>query len=574
MANFKKNQKNKNDRSSGYKIGLYIRVSTEEQASHEEGSIKNQEERLRQAVQFKNMDGKFGEIVEVFIDRAKSGKDTNRPALQRMLKAIQKGEINYVMASELSRISRSIKDFSGIWELMQQSGCGFQSLRENFETDTAAGEMVLYSIANIAQFERRQISERVKANFNVRAKRGLYNGGTLPFGYSLVPDKPGFLVINENQAKVVQKAFEVFLEEGTLAKTAKRLNSTGYRLEKLVQGGGRHTRLDFFTVSNLYHILTNRTYLGERPCHENGQTQYVNAVWEPIVDSGIFERVQKNLKKNKCTKKPHSAKRYPYLLTGIIFCGDCGSPLSGKSAHGKMSKVPYYEHCWMTKRNSTLSKDFFKCACPKRFPGKKVEPLVLDQVRRLLTSPEFAQELLLETKKVRGSDQGVRELERLKSELYSFDGQLEALAERLAQLPKTVSATPIFNQMEKIEAKKTETEQRLEEVKKHRGADLREPVELESFQSFLKAIRETFSKAGPELQEKVIKKLIHKIELCPDEVRIHYIVDKDHLLEGPFQGLRAQKSRSKNLAGCSNTLTNGRGSRTRTWDPPVMSRML
>lgn len=146
-----------------YTIGLYIRVSTEEQAENPEGSIKNQEERLRGMIKLKNMETNFGEIIDVYIDRAKSGKDTNRPELQRLLHDIRTKKINLVMASELSRISRSMRDFSEIWELMKKSGCGFYSLRENFDTTTAAGEMVLYTLANLAQFERRQVSERVSA---------------------------------------------------------------------------------------------------------------------------------------------------------------------------------------------------------------------------------------------------------------------------------------------------------------------------------------------------------------------------------------------------------------------------
>ena len=125
------------------KIGIYIRVSTEEQAQNEEGSIKNQEQRLRHHIEGRNQNGDFGELTDVFIDRAKSGKDTNRPELQRMLKAIQDGKINFVMATELSRISRSIKDFSEIWSMMQSVGCGFMSLRENFDSTTAAGEMLM-----------------------------------------------------------------------------------------------------------------------------------------------------------------------------------------------------------------------------------------------------------------------------------------------------------------------------------------------------------------------------------------------------------------------------------------------
>jgi len=152
-----------------HKIGLYIRVSTEEQAENPEGSIRNQEERLRAMIQLKNSEGPFGEIQSVFVDRARSGKDTNRPELQRMLRGIREEEITLVMVSELSRLSRSIKDFSQIWEMMQAHGCGFLSLRESFDTTTAAGEMVLFTIANIAQFERKQVSERVTANLAARA---------------------------------------------------------------------------------------------------------------------------------------------------------------------------------------------------------------------------------------------------------------------------------------------------------------------------------------------------------------------------------------------------------------------
>ena len=64
--------------NKGHKIGCYIRVSTEEQAENPEGSIRNQEERLKATVKLKNMEGLFGEIADVYIDRAKSGKDTNR----------------------------------------------------------------------------------------------------------------------------------------------------------------------------------------------------------------------------------------------------------------------------------------------------------------------------------------------------------------------------------------------------------------------------------------------------------------------------------------------------------------
>jgi len=246
------------------RIGLYIRVSTLEQASNPEGSIKSQEQRLRQAIKLRNMDEPFGEVERVFIDRAKSGKDTKRPALQRMLKAIELGEIDLVMVTELSRLSRSLKDFCEMFHVMKELGCGFQSLREQYDTTTAAGEMILYTVANLAQFERRQTSERIAANFHARAQRGLYNCGPVPFGYKLITDKRGYLALDKEAVPVVREAFKTFLKEGSLAPTGKSLNDRGFKIKKKTQGGGNKPRLGHFTTDNLYRMLTRVAYLGKK----------------------------------------------------------------------------------------------------------------------------------------------------------------------------------------------------------------------------------------------------------------------------------------------------------------------
>jgi hypothetical protein len=67
------------------KVAFYIRVSTEEQAENPEGSIRNQEERLKKHFELKNYDGDFGEMVGVYVDAARSGKNLDRPQLQRLM---------------------------------------------------------------------------------------------------------------------------------------------------------------------------------------------------------------------------------------------------------------------------------------------------------------------------------------------------------------------------------------------------------------------------------------------------------------------------------------------------------
>ena len=190
-------------RLKGHKIGVYIRNSDEKQ-DVDEGTIKNQRLRLGEWVEYKNKtQPQFGEIKEYYEDRSLSGKDMKRPALKRLLNDVQKGQITLILVNELSRISRNTRDFSEIWDFLKTHQCQFISLRENFDTSNAAGEMMLFGLANFAQFERRQTQERVALSHLSRAKRGLYCGGALPLGYKPVPDKPGYLAIVPEQAKAV-----------------------------------------------------------------------------------------------------------------------------------------------------------------------------------------------------------------------------------------------------------------------------------------------------------------------------------------------------------------------------------
>lgn len=531
------------NRSQSRKIGCYIRVSTEEQAQNPEGSIRNQEERLKEIVKLKNsIEGNFGEITGIYVDRARSGKDTNRPELQKLLSAIRDRKVDLVLVSELSRLSRSMKDFADMWEMMRSYGCGILSLRENFDTTTAAGEMVLYTIANIAQFERRQTAERISANFAARASRGLYNGGPVPVGYTLDPDKKGHLMLNPDEAPLVRRVFEVFLERKTLAETAKTLNDQGEKFSKYKFGG--KPRLGLFTIENVHHILRNRSYLGIRVYRNQGKKLECKAVWPAIVDQGLFDLVQELLGKNHGRYKPHREKRYPYLLSGLIYCGTCGDVMAGKSAHGNGGKIPFYDHGWAMRKQSGLVKKVFQCQSLMRVGGRKIEPLVWQKVRELLSSPEICADLVSEAQKIYETKSDQPEEERLRLKVQAFKLQLEALAERLAMLPKSVSPTPVFKQMEKIEEVCAETEGRLRELERKSGGgpDAEGPVSEEVYREFAKNVAALLPESpdeDPEFCRDLVSRLVQRVEVLPDGVAVHYYAGKENLgrrLAQPISG--------------------------------------
>jgi site-specific DNA recombinase len=517
----------KNRKSENYRIALYIRVSTEEQAENPEGSIRNQEDRLRQAVEYKNRIGNFGEIAGIFIDPGVSAKDMRRPKLQELLRAIRAKEIDLVMVTELSRLSRNTRDFIQMWDLMREHGCGFTSLREDFDTTTAAGEMVLFQLMNLAQFERRQTSERVEANIAARANRGLYNGGMVPVGYRKIEERPGYLEIDPVMAVLVREAFAAFLSEGALSPAAIWLNSNGYQLRKKMEGGGRYGRVGHFTVDNLQAMLRNKAYLGIKVYKVKGETRETKAVWPALIDEQTFARVGKILDQNRRRYKPHKVGRMPYVLSGICQCLKCQSPMSGKSATGNVGKVGYYEHAWATKRDATLTKKVFKCE-PHRVPAKKLEPLVKDLFQKFLTDRNFMKQIHAKLKARHEENPHRKDEERVKAKIFGLNSQLDGLAERLSELPKSVSAAPIYKQMERLGSLKSELEIELKIIKESGRSSLDRLVSLDKFEEFASHYREFLKTANPTQEKLMLQKFIRKIEVGVDQVRIHWIVDKDH----------------------------------------------
>ncbi len=555
-------------KKQSFKIAFYIRVSTEEQAENPEGSIRNQEDRLRQAVEYKNRMGDFGEIKGIYTDAGISAKDMKRPQLQELLRLIRGKEIDLVMVTELSRLSRNTRDFVGMWDMMRDHGCGFTSLREDFDTTTAAGEMVIFQLMNLAQFERRQTSERVEANIAVRAARGLYNGGCVPVGYKIIPDKPGYLEVDEEMAKLVRAAFTAFLKEGALSPAAIWLNNNGYRLRKNMQGGGRLKRVGYFTVDNLNAILRNKIYLGIKVYKHKGEVKEAKAVWPALVDDVSFKRIGKILDKNRCRYKPHKEGRLPYVLTGLCHCMNCNSGMPGKSATGNVGKVGYYEHSWATKKDSTLSKKIFKCE-PHRVPAKKLEPFVLEKFRVLMSDKFFMKKILEKVKLKHEVNPLRKDEERFKAKIFGINSQIEGLAERLAELPKTVSAAPIYKQMELLENLRKENQEALANLRTTGRTSLDRMVSLEKFEDFASHYQKYLLEATVTEQKQMLKKFIHKIEVGVDSVKIHWIVDLDHF----DRELALKRAGSRSSGGGlsdlgffkdigSYTLTNGTRDRT------------
>ena len=194
-----------------------------------------------------------GHPLRIYQDRGFSGKNTQRPDFQRLMKDIRAGRIDRLYVYRLDRFSRSVADFGNLWNTLQEHRVEFVSVSENFDTSMPMGRAMLHIIMVFAQLERETTAERVKDNYYKRASLGAWPGGPAPFGFCLarIPDADGqprpSLVIEPERAKIVERIFQLYASEAeSLGSVARKLNAEGVK-------GPRRDTWDNVSLSRILH---------------------------------------------------------------------------------------------------------------------------------------------------------------------------------------------------------------------------------------------------------------------------------------------------------------------------------
>ena len=407
---------------------LYCRVSTEMQRDKGE-SIDNQISRLKEYAKEKHLNFK------VYEDAGYSAKDTNRPAVSRLLTDIKDGKVQSVIVTKLDRITRSIKDLLDLLELFEKHEVAFKSITQPLDTASAMGRGFLRLLGEFAQMEREMVSERVGEDMRHRAKSGKWNGGIVPFGYAvyamvfkdllksgltkeqaerrvskIAPEKKK-LFVNPDEARIIKKIYEKYLRLESIRGVTHWLNSRGYRTRK---------RITWSSVS-VSRILTNPTYIGKLCYNKRVSSKTTGKLkkrpekeWiicdgqhDPIIRKAMFDRAQRILERQK--REPRR-KMSEYLLSGLVRCGHCGGSLNGytqrkKTAAGEKLYSYYKCHTNQSKGRSVCSGTAIN--------KERLEKLVIDKILSLSESKGFkidAKKALEEfNKRIKKEDKPLRE---------------------------------------------------------------------------------------------------------------------------------------------------------------------
>lgn len=358
---------------------LITRVSTLRQAENDEGSLKNQSQRLRAYLDYRGTCGEEWREVAVIELRGISGKDSvHSPEFQPVFEKVRGGQANTVICPALDRVCRSVSDFLALFEFLREHGVEFISLRENFDTATPQGQFVATVLMAMAQMEREITSQRTSDAMADRAERGLWNGGQL-LGFDLDSQRPGYLIPNAVESLLVNLGFDSYLELGSIKENAESLNGQGYRTKSYLSRRGTYHAGGEFSISSMQYLLKNVAYIGKKEIvqlSESGEERrLVDAVWPPIVSEEKFWSVQRLMADNGQTHRSGaSTVQHVYSLSGLVHCKRCGDKMDGESATGRVGKKYCYYRC--SNRE-----------CGMRVAAHEVEEAIVERLQLLAEDP-------------------------------------------------------------------------------------------------------------------------------------------------------------------------------------------
>lgn len=412
-----------------FRVGLYLRLSVEDNGKKDADSIENQRALLLQYIDSRS----YLSLIDVYVDNGYTGTDFDRPEFERMISDARRGRINCVIVKDLSRLGRNYVEAGNyIEKVFPFLGIRFIAVNDNYDSASlSSSDELSASLKNIVNdVYAKDISRKVGTAMKQKRLRGEYIGNYAPYGYLKDPLDKNHLIIDPDIAPFVTDIFEMRANGLGINTIARTLN------EKNIPSPGR-LRFERGIITNnnkagselpwnrhvLSDLLRNVVYIGNLaqgrsssclykgiPFHWTDESEWdlVERTHEPIISMELWEQVQEvNLQKGQDAKATSGKyadipkRENPY--GALLRCSDCGRVM--KQVHSYNS----------SNRSGTTVYYTYKCpgnielgdaACPKRsIRAADLDTTVLAAIRNQM-------DLFLNTQKVL---QGLIALEKEKA---------------------------------------------------------------------------------------------------------------------------------------------------------------
>ena len=406
---------------------------------------------------------------EYYIDGGYSGKDLNRPAIQRLISDCKNHKIDAVFVFKLDRISRSQRDtLYLIEEVFNKYDVSFISMRENFDTSSPFGKAMIGVLSVFAQLERETILERTRIGLKKRAEAGLWRGGgKIPFPYRY-DRNTGTLVPIPEQVELLHKMISLYI-------SGKSFNAIGD-----IVG------MDESMVETRILSITN-----------TGKVPYRDEVYdgkhEAVVSDELYEEI---LRVNKVRSREKYERHY--LLSGKVYCGHCGA----KYRYQKWGKR-LIMYCYSQQKSKPKYIKDPNCK-NKRWDTFEVEDAVLEEL--------FKMSLDIDLFKKTFNIASVNVKNELKARLEEIKKQINNLLNFIAS---GIAVDETNKKITELEREKEQIEEKL------LSSDKKEKDNKVSL-NMITNLKATWFDMDFDEQRRIIEHLIDKVVVNDNEINIYY----------------------------------------------------
>ena len=322
-----------------YNVGIYCRLSNDDERDGESVSIENQKLLLQQYVKERGWN-----LTDTYIDDGYSGTNFQRPGVQRLIADAMAKRINVILVKDLSRFGRNYVEFGHYTEdVFPSIGCRFIALNNGIDTGSKDGSNDVMCFLNLFnEFYSRDTSKKVKAVKKACAESGKFMGTYPAFGYKRDPLDKHHLIIDEETAPIVRRIFAMRASGMAFRRIALTLNEEGI-LPPGVRYYQRNGRDDPRRVNHQWAettikvLIRNEVYIGNMVQGKYGTLSYksrklinkpeeewirVEGTHEPIISRDVWDTVVSIGRDNIRRRKPSDGANS--VFSGLVYCADCG----------------------------------------------------------------------------------------------------------------------------------------------------------------------------------------------------------------------------------------------------------
>ncbi len=473
------------------RAAAYVRVSSARQS---ETSLETQLEVIE------NFASNGGiKIVAKYSDKITASGEKKRPAFSQMIEDALTKKFDMILVYKYDRFIRDEIEDQRLMKELEKKNVFVISCSERIDTSTPAGRLQRWIISGINRFYIENLKQEIYDKTTKVAEKAYYLGGTIPYGYSLkkIRDPEAvrnrkIYVINEEEAVIVRKIFEMFANGYSYREMVEILNKKGFK-----------TRFgNSWTTSTIFKMLHNERYAGTYTFRKgrNGERKDVVRVeggCPAIISEETFKKVQKRFYVKQYSNSPKN--NINALCKGIIFCGVCGAPMI---RNGSTTSDEYLCSRWKNKRDT-------------QYVGiaiRKLDRFVLNYIRNIILSENLD---FKEMSQSYNEEIALRDI-ALKEKIDSLELEKQELNTKIRNaIDAILNGSPLADALQEEAAKmKKEIQQiteKLKRIKEEGQVYITEEMLKEKYVRF----REMLD-GDPQIQRELILQLIDKIIVFPD----------------------------------------------------------